>query len=55
MNTIFKYTMITFGIYFTVNWVADNPAKLNEIRQKMNIAISDGTAAATRIAKDNLQ
>jgi len=55
MNTIFKYTMITFGIYFMVNWMADNPTQLDEVRQNMNTAIGEGTEMASKMIKENLQ
>ena len=43
MNTIFKWTFILGAIYFGVNWAADNPKTMDEIRIKMNQAVQDST------------
>ena len=43
MNTIFKWAFVLGAIYFGVNWAADNPKTMDEIRVKMNQAVQDGT------------
>ena len=47
MNTIFKYTMIIMGAYFTINWMADNPEKMNSIRDRVNGAVETGATMAS--------
>jgi len=50
MNTIFK-TVITFmGIYFSVNWMADNPSQVNNIRNNLNHAVEVTGSTASNIA-----
>jgi hypothetical protein len=36
MKTIFKYIMIGTLIYFGINWVADNPKSVKNIRRRVN-------------------
>ncbi len=52
MNTIIKYIIISVMFYVSVNWVADNPAKVNEARHQLNTAIDAGFAAGSNFAHE---
>jgi uncharacterized membrane-anchored protein len=40
MNTIFRYALLLMGTYFVINWMADNPGKLELIRTEVNSAVA---------------
>ena len=48
MKTIFNYLVLAIVIYFSVNWIADNPKMMKMLKTKMNSAVSAG---ATKIKK----
>jgi uncharacterized membrane-anchored protein len=39
MKKIINYVFIGAGIYFGINWIADNPGTINHTRTKMNKAV----------------
>jgi len=46
MSSIFKIAMFIIGVFSTINWVADNPQKMEAFRTGVNDAI-DATATTT--------
>jgi hypothetical protein len=48
MKTIFNYLLLAIIIYFSVNWIADNPKMMKTLKTKMNTAVS---AVAGKIKK----
>ena len=48
MRTIFNYLVLDIVIYFSVNWIADNPKMMKTLKTKMNSAVS---AAAGQVKK----
>jgi|TARA_R110001583_G_scaffold3936_1_gene23730 hypothetical protein len=48
MRTIFNYLVLAIVIYFSVNWIADNPKMMKTLKTKMNSAVS---AAAGQVKK----
>ena len=55
MNTIFKYAMIMVGVYFGINWIADNPQKVDSARHSFNQAVDGGTQAASDAVTEIMQ
>ncbi len=41
MNFIIKTILGTFGLYFCVNWMADNPESVDWFRNNMNKATAN--------------
>ena len=37
-----KYTLVTIASYATINWAADNPAKVKLIRNEINTVADEG-------------
>ena len=52
MSTIIKYTVISVMFYVSVNWVADNPLKVNEARNQLNSAVDAGFEAGSELARE---
>ena len=50
MITIFKYTLFFMSVYFSVNWMADNPAQVDHIRNNLNHAVKTTGEVASSIA-----
>ncbi len=42
MNKLMKYTLVTIAGYATINWAADNPAKVKLIRNEINTVADEG-------------
>lgn len=55
MKTILKYAFVVLGVYFAVNWVADNPKQMDAVRDNMNQAIDKGISEADKFIKENTQ
>jgi hypothetical protein len=36
MNNIFRYAIFAGVFYFGINWLADNPKRVNNIRNQVN-------------------
>ena len=51
MSTIIKYIVITVMFYVSVNWIADNPLKVNEARNQLNTAVSTGYEAGSELVR----
>jgi len=51
MDTIIKYIVISVMFYVSVNWVADNPLKVNQMRKQLNSAVDAGFEAGSEFAK----
>ncbi len=49
MNTIFKYTVLGVGIYFAVNWIADNPKSMQQFRSMMNRGVATAADVASKV------
>tara|TARA_B100000131_G_scaffold311223_1_gene343820 strand:- start:1938 stop:2117 length:180 start_codon:yes stop_codon:yes gene_type:complete len=54
MKTIFNTMFIFFACWLTLNWIADNPLKIEAVRTSVNHALSEGYKAASATAKKNL-
>ena len=54
MNTIFRYALIFMGAYFAINWMADNPAKVDVFRTNVNNVVQSSSDMATKTIKDNV-
>ena len=52
MGTVFKWVGILVAIYFGVNWIADNPKTVDEIRIKMNTATKSGVEWVKKTASN---
>ena len=55
MNTILKYALIFMGAYFAINWMADNPTKVETFRAKVNSAVTTGSAVAANAINEMTQ
>ena len=55
MSTIIKYIVISVMFYVSVNWIADNPLKVNQARNQLNTAVSTGYEAGTEFMKEVTQ
>ena len=44
MKTIFKYMIVSTMLYFGINWIADNPKAMKNIRRMMNEGVADAAA-----------
>ena len=53
MKSIFKYAFIMLGIYFGVNWAADNPRKVDAMRDYMNATIDKARLQAQKYIKEH--
>ena len=42
MRTLLRYGISGFILYVSINWIADNPAKVNALRKQMNAAVDAG-------------
>ena len=42
MRTIMRYGLTGAIIYFGINWVADNPKKVNYMRNQLNKSVDAG-------------
>jgi hypothetical protein len=61
MNNIFKYIMIAVLLYFGINWVADNPQSVKNIRRMVNTGVAsaakyirEGVATAEKSASQSI-
>jgi len=54
MKEIFRIVIGVAILYFSINWIADNPQVMKVIRTKMNTAVTEGIEAAKEAAKDAL-
>ena len=52
MNTIFKYGLLLMGAYFAINWMADNPGKIDLFRHNVNNVVAVSADAASEIANE---
>jgi len=52
MSTIIKYIVISVMFYVSVNWVADNPLKVNEARNQLNTAVTAGYEAGSELVRE---
>lgn len=52
MQTLMRYGMMGAVVYFGVNWVADNPAKVNHIRKQLNKSVEQGIERGTEILEE---
>ena len=55
MSTIIKYIVISIMFYVSVNWIADNPLKVNEARNQLNTAVSTGYEAVSEFVRETTQ
>ena len=55
MNTIFRYALIFMGAYFAINWMADNPAKVDVFRTNVNNVVQSSSDMATKTIKEMRQ
>ena len=51
MKSIFNTIFIAFAGWLTLNWIADNPLKVEAVRTDVNHVLSDGYDAASASAK----
>ena len=42
MRKFMRYGITGFVLYASINWIADNPAKINVLRKQMNAAVDAG-------------
>ena len=54
MKSIFNTIFIVFAGWLTLNWIADNPLKIEAIRTSINHMFSEGYSVASAAAKKNL-
>jgi len=54
MKEIFRIVIGVVILYFSINWIADNPQVMKVIRTKMNTAVTEGIEAAKEAAQDAL-
>ena len=52
MKNIFKWMIVLVSLYFSINWIADNPKAVQAICKKMNAAIEEGIENARTAAKE---
>ena len=52
MKTIFNYLIMAGVLYFSVNWIADNPKMMKVLRAKMNAAVSAGVEQLKEVASE---
>ena len=52
MKGIFKIIIGVVILYFSINWIADNPKVMKVIRTKMNAAVTEGIEVAKEAAQD---
>ena len=52
MQTLIRYSMMGAVLYFGVNWVADNPAKVNYIRKQLNKSVEAGFEKGGEFVED---
>ena len=52
MSSFFKIAMFVIGVYTTINWMADNPDKVNTFRENFNDVISTGANGASETISD---
>ena len=52
MKTFFRYGFTAFVFYATINWVADNPAKVNYIRKQVNKSVDAGLEQGNEIVEE---
>jgi hypothetical protein len=48
MKKIFNYTIVAAALYFSVNWIADNPRAVKKLRKEMNSAVAQGIDKAAK-------
>tara|TARA_B100000131_G_scaffold149815_1_gene145367 strand:- start:157 stop:288 length:132 start_codon:yes stop_codon:yes gene_type:complete len=41
MDKIFRYGFMSVVFYFGINWLADNPKKINSVRKQVNALVSN--------------
>ena len=44
--------MFVIGVYTTINWMADNPDKVDTFRQNVNELVSTGASGASETISD---
>ena len=55
MSSFFKIAMFVIGVYTTINWMADNPGKVDAFRENVNNIISAGANGASETISDVVQ
>ena len=53
MRTIIRYGLTGAAIYFGVNWVADNPKKVNYMRNQLNKSVDAGLERGGEFLEDS--
>ncbi len=49
MNTVIRYGLIGAGIYFGINWLADNPRKVDSVRNGVNNLVASTVDASNNL------
>ena len=52
MRTMMRYGIMGAGLYFGVNWVADNPKKVNFIRNHFNKSVDAGIEKGSELLEE---
>jgi hypothetical protein len=52
MKDALKYVVFATALYFGINWIADNPAKMKMLRKEMNSATKKGFRAAQKFVDE---
>jgi len=52
MKTIFTFITTAVLIYFSINWIADNPQAMNTIRRLVNTGVVKGSEATSTAFKE---
>ena len=52
MQTIMRYGIMGTLLYFGVNWIADNPAKVNYIRKQVNKTVDVGIEKGNHLLEE---
>lgn len=47
MSSFFKIAMFVVGVYTTINWMADNPEKVDRFRENVNDFVDAGASGAS--------
>ena len=53
MKTIMKYILGAFAFYCIVNWIADNPETIDNLRNKLNDFVGVGVEKTKEVVKEN--
>ena len=54
MSSVFKWVGIVAIVYFGVNWIADNPKTMDDIRARMNTSVKEGAEWVKKNASNAL-